>query len=256
LEIENLELYHEIVIFRSLLLIFTYGFYVTYSAFLIRIPCNHCDTPYRMMAIALVSTYGIRIFCLLWNLFFNFHFYRLMTTEVDMLKHSTSDYRFFFKVVPDLSRNGSLSVSTGIELAMFMITLAFALLNTLWIAQDLCEKSCPRIFHAYEYLQVALYLLEVSYVISVLILRYLKRTLGIEGIEKIIDLVIGKEEDEEEEEEPEFKDPYTALYGNDGDMDPADSHEDSGDDDESLATLRLAHSFTDEPKKVQQNETK
>jgi len=67
LEKGQLELYHEVSTFRSILLVVIYAFYVTFSSFLICIPCHHCETPYRMMAIALVCLYGIRILCQIYN---------------------------------------------------------------------------------------------------------------------------------------------------------------------------------------------
>jgi len=180
-----------------------------------------------------------------------------MATEVNVLKHSTSDYRFFFRVVPDLQGINGLSASNGLEMILFTITLAFALLNTLWIAQDLCESTCPRIFQSYKYLQIALYLFESLFVISGLVMMYLKRSLGVEGVEKIVQMLNTKEiEEEDEDDEPEYKDPYSALYRADGEAAQEDSEEESGDDDESLFILRLAQSSAEEHPKPSRVNTK
>jgi len=248
LDTVQLELYHEVYVFRAILLIAIYGFYVTYSAFLIQIPCHHCDTPYRMMGIALVITYGVRILCCLWNFYFDFYHYGLMATEVAVLKQSYGDYRFFRKAAFDLYRTSGITVSGILTASMFAITLAFALLNTLWIGQHLCESSCPRVFSAYKYLQVALFILEVSYVVSVFIMMYLRRSFGVEGVEKIVELVVGKAQDEQDESSPSHYKDSDATYGDFQGGEPELSDE-PGDDDESILALRMGqNSVEDDPK--------
>jgi len=114
---------------------------------------------------------------------------------------------------------------------MLVVTLAFMLLNTLWIGQHLCENSCPRIFRAYRYLLIALYILEICIVVTGAVMHYIKRAMGIEGVEKIIELVCGKEEWENEGDEHE---PLQVTYGSEDEAGEVSE----GDDDDELIALQ------------------
>jgi len=216
-------------------------FYITYLGFLIRIPCVHCNTPYRMAGIVLIITYGIRTLCEIWNLFFSFHHYGLLASEISILKNSVSEYRFFNKVAPDLNRTSSLTISNFILAIMFTVTLAFIMLLTLWIGQNLCEDSCPRIFSAYQFLLTALYILEVCIVIAEGINMYLKRAMGIEGVEKIIETVCTKDEDEVFDEDEDAVEPLNPYSENDDDFEQDISE---GDNDDELIALRQSQPST------------
>jgi len=235
LEHENLALYHKVVTFRSILKILVYGWYITYLGFLIRIPCHQCDTPYRMLGVVLIITYGIRLLCDIWNVYFQFHYYGLMVSEIEQLKNSPNDYRFFHKVIPDLNRTSGLTTSNFISATMLIIILSFILLGTLWIGQHLCEQTCPRIFSAYRYLLLALYILEICIVVTATVIFYLKRAMGIEGVEKIIEIVCGKEEEVGYDEDDEDGPPQNFAPSGD---DEAEQEMSEGDDDDELLALQ------------------
>eukprot|EP00456_Euglypha_rotunda_P032397 TRINITY_DN25110_c0_g1_i4.p1 TRINITY_DN25110_c0_g1~~TRINITY_DN25110_c0_g1_i4.p1 ORF type:complete len:220 (+),score=8.99 TRINITY_DN25110_c0_g1_i4:102-761(+) len=62
IDVSWLELFHEICVFRSFLLIICYIFFTLFAASIIIIPCTSCNAPYHALAIALCSSYGVRFF--------------------------------------------------------------------------------------------------------------------------------------------------------------------------------------------------
>jgi len=181
-ELSQLNTYHESVTFSSVLLILAYLIYLVFIAFALLTPCSRCQTPYHAISIGLCITYGIRIITEIIAATFTYYSLRLLIYELDLMQKSRNDYRFFYRVLPDLTTPFWIHWMHYISAFMFVCSIVGALCVIFWTTNHDCEATCPRRFEAYFFLTIAIFLLEGLYLLSLLLFVYLRRVLSVEAV--------------------------------------------------------------------------
>jgi len=80
--VEKIEEYHEAQAFRDVLLLLLYIVFAFFGLAIYMTPCNGCNTPYPLLAMGVVVTYGIRALVKTYHLPYFYYRYNLLAREV------------------------------------------------------------------------------------------------------------------------------------------------------------------------------
>jgi len=181
-ELSQLNTYHESATFSSVLLILSFLVYLVFFAFALLTPCSHCQTPYHAISIGLCITYGIRIITEIITATFTYYSLRLLINELDLMQKSRNDYRFFYRVLPDLTTPFWIHWLHYISAFMFVCSIVGALCVIFWTINHDCEVTCPRRFEAYFFLTIAIFIFEGLYLLSLILFIYLRRMFSVDAV--------------------------------------------------------------------------
>jgi hypothetical protein len=185
ISVHSIEDYNEFHVFRDILLFAMYCFFIVYGVAIYVTPCRNCNTPYDMLSLGIIITYSIRTLVLIYHFQFYVRRYNLMSREISNYRTLMDEDRLFKDSLPDLHASDEYSYSYLLDSAMFMATLALAMLGTVWVANNECAIRCVKLFHYSKYLLGGMYILEAFYLISVLLLRFHFRMSGVETIQTL-----------------------------------------------------------------------
>jgi len=182
MDIEGLRSYHESVIFRSILLIFSYAVFLVFHSFALVVPCSRCTTPYHALAIGWTVVYGLRLLLEMVTMIYYYYFLHLLITELSILQKSRNDFRFFKRVLPDLNEPDWMRWAKYFYWFLVLLTIVGALFSLFWILNNECKLTCPRRFETYSHLTIAIFILEGIYILSQLAFGYFTRISSLEAI--------------------------------------------------------------------------
>jgi len=180
--VENIESYHETQVFRDIILLFLYIIFGFFGLTIYMTPCHRCNTPYPLLAIGIMVTYAIRALVKAYNLPFFYHRFNILAREVFNYQLYFDERRLQQDSVKDVYMTGSWNIAALIDLFFFMCSIILASLGTVWVSNNECAVRCIRLFHYSKYLLGGMYVLEGFYCMTVLILRYYQRVLGVERV--------------------------------------------------------------------------
>jgi hypothetical protein len=178
--------YSETWVFRAGVLLICYIFMIVYGVLVYVTPCANCNTPYGMLALGVTLCYGGRAIILCYDLVMHFAHFKTITKEVFKYQHEfdkVGETRMFQQVVPDLYWPSTWSWGILIDGGIFLTTVLFAVLGTMWIRGHECALRCVRTFHYCQYFLLAMYVLEGLYVVTALLLRFYQRSSGVEALQ-------------------------------------------------------------------------
>jgi len=194
----HIDNYSEASVFRESLLVICYLAFFSYGVVVYTTSCSGCNTPYKMMSIGVTICYGFRLILLGYMCTLKYAHFRVITKEVFAYQHGfdqVGESRMFNEVIPDLywPKNEWWWWITRIDFGVFLITVMFAVIGTLWIASNECALKCNRLFHYCQYLLVGMYVVEGLYIVTALLLRFYKRSSGVEAIQNLFNQLIEKD---------------------------------------------------------------
>jgi len=201
--------YSETSVFRDALLVFCYLALLSYGVVAYTTPCTSCNTPYKILSIAVTLCYGIRIFLLGYTCTLKYAYFKVVTKEVFAYQSGfdqVGESRMFNDVLPDLGwpkddEDGGCGSRgwwwwvTRIDFGIFLMTVLFAVVGTLWIVSNECALKCNRLFHYCQYLLLGMYVVEGLYIVTALLLRYYKRSSGVESLQNLFNYLIQQDRD-------------------------------------------------------------
>lgn len=186
INVDHLEQYHERYLFRDLMLTFAYVTMIAYGALIQNTKCRNCDTPFGMAAIGVMVINCVRLVLLLMRAYFDFFRLREMCSEIRFFKSWRDEKRFKEDVVPSLAMRSQWNYYKIFEGCSFIALLGFILLGTMWVESGACADTCPRAYNLTMYLVIGVFVFEGVYVLSVVALTFFHRSLGVEGVEKVV----------------------------------------------------------------------
>jgi len=203
-DVANVVLYHEMRVFRDVVLLVVYSALIAFSVLVTYTPCTGCHTPFKMFSIGAAVTYGLRLLWLFLAIPAYLGWIKTMTSELRRYQQSPDDDRLFFRVVPQLAHGSAFTFcSFFLPFSFCACTVILAALAGVWLLQGDCRHICPRQYATYEYLLAAVFVVEGCYFLSFVILRYLRRVMAAEAIGNLMDglnaLIQSWNEDEDEE---------------------------------------------------------
>jgi len=184
----TIESYSEASVFRHSLLLVAYIFLLVYGALVARTPCSGCTTPYSMLAISISVCYAVRLGLLCYSVTRYYAHYRVMSKEIFKYQHEfdkIGESRMFNDVVPDLYWPNYWEWGVLIDAGIFAVTLAFAVLGTIWTNNNECALRCTARFHNCQFLLYGMWTIEGLYVVTAGLLRYFKRSSGVEALQDL-----------------------------------------------------------------------
>lgn len=185
---KDLDSYHQIWVFRDILLSFGYLVLCLLGLFLALQTCQSCNTPYSLVSIGAALIYFLRILHTVYLQLDGYKRIRLMIYEVGKFQEFLDQQRLFQFVLPDLySKNKDTQKWLACFLWLSLVILA--ILGSIWIGNKNCQMSCPGTFLNTKYLLYGIYGLEFFWLLSEFYLIYLQRLSGLENIEGLIDRI-------------------------------------------------------------------
>jgi len=184
----TIESFAEVTTFRYTMLFVAYVYLLVYGALVARTPCSGCTTPYSMLSICISVCYAARLGLLCYSLTRYYAHYRLMTKEIFKYQHEfdkIGETRMFHDVVPDLYWPENWEWGVLIDTGVFLTTIAFAVLGTIWTTNNECALRCTARFHNCEFLLYGMWTIEGLFLISAGLLRFFKRSSGVESLQAL-----------------------------------------------------------------------
>jgi hypothetical protein len=189
--VDGLRVFHEGETFRDVLLMMGYVVLASYAAFIAQTGCRiECNSPYGLMGVAFAVLYALRFCFVFVHTYYNFYRMKVMVNETIHFQETFNEKRLFSKALPDMTANGCAGLYHHWSAVIFFCCITMvALLGTVWIENGLCQTSCTKQFHCYKYLLTCVYLIEGFYIFTVLVVRYCRRTSGLEALEAVIQTI-------------------------------------------------------------------
>jgi len=183
--LKKIEEYHEAQAFRDVLLLLLYIVFAFFGLAIYMTPCNGCNTPYPLLAMGVVVTYGIRALVKTYHLPYFYYRYNLLAREVYNYQLYLDERRLQEDTTKDVHLTSDWSLAYLIDFFFFMCSVILALLGTVWVTNNNCAVRCIRLFHYCKYLLGGMYVLESFYGLSVLLLQFYQRSTGVEKVLQI-----------------------------------------------------------------------
>jgi len=184
----TIESFAEASVFRHSLLFVAYAFLLVYGALAARTACGNCATPYTFISIGASVCYAIRLGLLCYSLTRYYAHYRVMTKELFKYQHEfdkIGESRMFNDVVPDLFWPSYWEWGVLIDAGVFITTVGFATMLTIWTSHNECALTCAAKYHNCSYLLYGMWSVEGLYVISAGLIRFFKRSSGVEALQDL-----------------------------------------------------------------------
>lgn len=184
-EVANIESYHEAKSFWDLLLCLAYIGVVAMGALIYFTPCSDCSTPYDLLALGTVFSYGFRLVYRLTCAFHEYYRMRNMVSEVDRWQVSKDNQRFFGDVARDLAYQ-VFGFGVLFDMLMWCLTLTLALFGLVWVINGDCESHCSDTIACVRTLVYTIFVVEAVYVLAGLVLSFYRRITAVESIDRLI----------------------------------------------------------------------
>jgi len=187
--------YSETSVFRDGLLLFCYLALFTYGIVVYTAQCASCNTPYKILSISVTLCYGFRIILLGYTCTMKYAYFKVITKEVFAYQHGfdqVGESRMFNEVVPDLGwpRDEWWWWIIRIDFGLFLTTIMFSVIGTMWIISNECASKCRLLFHYCQYLLLGMYVAEGLFIVTALLLRYYKRSSGVESLQNLFNYLV------------------------------------------------------------------
>lgn len=191
INIQSVDEYHELWIFRDLLLLLSFFILCMYGLFISLISCPSCQTPYKLFSAGCAVLYLLRMVHLVW-----YHTYaggtgafkrlRLLCNEIKRFQEFFEGRRLFTQVFPDITWQSTQNSSNLFVYVVWSSTCLLCFLAFIWIVNKNCWNICPATYLCTKYLLYAVCCLEFCFVFSEGILMYYHRDCGLESVETLI----------------------------------------------------------------------
>jgi hypothetical protein len=139
----DLDSYHQIWVFRDLLLCSGYIVLCTLGIFLALLTCHSCNTPYSLLSIGSASLYFLRIIHTVYLQLEGWKRLRLMIVEVNKFQEFLDQHRLFNFVLPDLYAKNK-EAQRWVACFLFLAIVILAALGSIWISNKNCVSRANR----------------------------------------------------------------------------------------------------------------
>jgi hypothetical protein len=138
--VSEIDRYHQLWVFRDLLLGLAFFLMAVGGLLLALLPCTGCNTPYSLVSVGSGLLYFFRLLYLVQMQLSGFPRLRLMMSEVGLFQEFLDQRRLFDHVLPDLYAANRANQG-WIMTFLFAAEVVLAGLGTIWVVNANCVRT-------------------------------------------------------------------------------------------------------------------